>query len=73
MTVHLGPFASLARNDQCLKSDLAPEYAARYLAWDKLEKVFKQTDYGWCARTLEGGTSFNESQIHAGGQWVPVI
>jgi tyrosinase len=68
MTVHLGPFASLARNDQCLKPDLAPEYAARYLARDKLEKVLKQTDYGWFARTLEGGTSFNESQIHAGGQ-----
>jgi tyrosinase len=68
MTVHLGPFASLARNDQCLKRDLAPEYAAKYLARDKLNAVLSQSDYGWFSRTLEGGTSFNESQIHAGGQ-----
>jgi len=68
MTVHLGPLASLARNDQCLKRDLAPEYAAKYLARDKLDLVLSQSDYGWFARTLEGGTSFDESQIHAGGQ-----
>jgi tyrosinase len=68
MTVHLGPFASLARNDQCLRRDLAPGYAAEYLGRDKLDLVLGQKDYGWFARTLEGGTAFNESQIHAGGQ-----
>lgn len=68
MTVHLGPFASLARTDQCLKRDLAPEYAATYLARNKLDLVLAQKDYGWFARTLEGGTSFEQSQIHAGGQ-----
>lgn len=68
MTVHLGPFASLARTDQCLKRDLAPEYAAKYLTRDKLDLVMSQPDYGWFARTMEGGTSFDESQIHAGGQ-----
>jgi tyrosinase len=68
MTVHLGPFASLARNDQCLKRDLAPKYAATYLAKDKVKTVLSQEDYGWFARTLEGGTAWEDSQIHAGGQ-----
>lgn len=68
MTVHLGPFASLERNDQCLKRDLAPEYAAKYLARGMVDKVLAQADYGWFHRTLEGGTAWNESQVHAGGQ-----
>lgn len=68
MTVHLGPFASLERNDQCLKRDLAPEYATKFLSHDKLAQVLSQSDYGWFARTLEGGTSWDDSQIHAGGQ-----
>jgi tyrosinase len=68
MTVHLGPFTSLSRNDQCLKRDFAPEYAVKYLAREKLDEVLAQAEYGWFARTLEGGTSFDESQIHAGGQ-----
>jgi tyrosinase len=68
MTVHLGPFASLERNDQCLKRDLAPEYATKYLARDKLDTVLSQADYGWFERTLEGGTAFEDSQMHAGGQ-----
>lgn len=69
MTVHLGPFTSFARNDQCLKRDLRPEHAAKYLA-GKLGVVMAQPDYGWFAKTLEGGASFDESQIHAGGQYV---
>jgi tyrosinase len=67
-TVHLGPFAFLERNDQCLKRDLAPEYAATYLAGDKLTIVMSQTNYGWFERTLEGGTAFGDSQIHTGGK-----
>jgi tyrosinase len=68
MTVHLGRFASLDRNDQCLRRDLAPEYAATYLARDKLDTVLSQPEYGWFERTMEGGTAFEDSQIHAGGQ-----
>ncbi|KAF2032406.1 Di-copper centre-containing protein [Setomelanomma holmii] len=69
MTVHLGPFASLARNDQCLKRDFAPDYAVTYLSKANVDKVLNQLDYGWMARTLEGGTSFDQSKIHAGGHF----
>ncbi|KAH6875060.1 hypothetical protein BKA58DRAFT_437055 [Alternaria rosae] len=67
ITVHLGPLDSLARNDQCLRRDLAPEYAATILAKSELDKVMAQADYGWFARTMEGGTTWDESQIHTGG------
>lgn len=70
MTVHLGPAASLERNDQCLRRDLAPDYAATYLGKDKLDGVITQADYGWFARTIEGGPAWDDSQIHAGGQYV---
>ncbi|KAI4611632.1 uncharacterized protein J4E87_010482 [Alternaria ethzedia] len=69
MTVHLGPAASLARNDQCLRRDLAPDYAAMYVGRDKLDTVMAQADYGWFARTIEGGTAWDDSQIHAGGHF----
>ncbi|KAI4678830.1 hypothetical protein J4E81_010558 [Alternaria sp. BMP 2799] len=69
MTVHLGPAASLARNDQCLRRDLAPDYAATYLGKDKLNTVMAQADYGWFARTMEGGPAWDDSQIHAGGHF----
>lgn len=69
MRVHLGvPFGSLSKSDNCLKRDFAPEYASKFLAKGMLEKVMAQEDYGWFDRTLEGGTGWDASQIHAGGQ-----
>lgn len=68
MTVRLGPFGSLERNDQCLKRDFAPEYAVKFLSKSRVNTVMSQPNFGWMERTLEGGTGWDESQIHAGGQ-----
>jgi tyrosinase len=41
---------------------------ATYLARGKLDKVMSQPDFGWFSKTIDGGTAWEYSQIHAGGQ-----
>lgn len=66
--VHLGPWNSTARNDQCLKRDLAPVYASWGLNREKVKQVLVQDNFGWAARTMELAAFDNSTQLHTGGQ-----
>ncbi|KAK0731025.1 hypothetical protein B0H67DRAFT_639457 [Lasiosphaeris hirsuta] len=64
--VHLGPTGSVTYNPQCLRRDLSPYFAARYLAKNQTQLTLAQPDFGWFARTVEGGPSFEASGVHGG-------
>ncbi|KAJ0123969.1 Tyrosinase [Diaporthe amygdali] len=64
--VHLGPASSVVYNPQCLKRDLSPSFARRYLGMNQTVLTLNQTDYGWFDRVVEGGPSFDASGIHGG-------
>ena len=67
--VHLGPQSAVAYNPQCLRRDLSPTFATRYLAMNQTQLTLSQTDYGWFTRVVEGGPSFDASGIHGGGHY----
>lgn len=67
--VHLGPASSVSYNPQCLKRDLSPSFARRYLGMNQTELTLRQADFGWFARVVEGGPSFDASGIHGGGHY----
>ncbi|KAK4454570.1 tyrosinase [Podospora aff. communis PSN243] len=67
--VHLGPFASVTYNPQCLKRDLSPYFAARYLALNQTQLTLSQPDFGWFARIVEGGPDYELSGVHGGGHY----
>jgi tyrosinase len=67
--VHLGPASSVTYNPQCLKRDLSPSFARRYLGMNQTQLTLKQDDFGWFARVVEGGPSFDASGIHGGGHY----
>ncbi|KAK3362308.1 hypothetical protein B0T25DRAFT_586665 [Lasiosphaeria hispida] len=62
--VDLGPSGSVTYNPQCLRRDLGPYFAARYLAKNQTQLTLAQPDFGWFARTVEGGPSFEASGVH---------
>jgi tyrosinase len=68
LTVHPGPFNSTARNDQCLKRDIAPVYASWALARSKVEEVLAQPDFGHLTKLIEVAAFDNKTQMHTGGQ-----
>lgn len=67
--VHLGPKDSVTYNPQCLKRDLSPYFAGRYLAMNQTQVTLNQPDFGWFARAVEGGPSFEMSGVHGGGHY----
>lgn len=67
--VRLGPAGSVSYNPQCLRRDLSPGFARRYLGMNQTELTLRQDDYGWFARVVEGGPSFDASGIHGGGHY----
>lgn len=67
--VHLGPAGSVSYNPQCLRRDLSPGFARRYLGVNQTVLTLRQDDYGWFARVVEGGPSFDASGIHGGGHY----
>lgn len=67
--VHLGPASSVSYNPQCLKRDLSPAFARRYLGMNQTGLTLRQHDFGWFARVVEGGPSFDASGIHGGGHY----
>jgi tyrosinase len=67
--VHLGPQSAVAYNPQCLKRDLSPAFAARYLNLNQTRLTLTQPDFGWFDRVVEGGPSFDTSGVHGGGHY----
>lgn len=67
--VHLGPANGTAYNPQCLKRDLSPYFAGRYLGMNQTALTLAQPDFGWFARVVEGGPNFEQSGIHGGGHY----
>ncbi|KAK7720867.1 hypothetical protein SLS63_009650 [Diaporthe eres] len=67
--VHLGPASSVSYNPQCLKRDLSPSFARRYLGMNQTQLTLSQGDFGWFDRVVEGGPSFDASGIHGGGHY----
>lgn len=67
--VHLGPGNSTVLNKQCLKRDLAPEFAARYLGWNQTRLTLGMGSYEEFTGSVEGKTSFEESGVHGGGHY----
>lgn len=67
--VRLGPQSSLAYNPRCLSRDLSPYFAGRYLGWNQTRLTLTQEDYGWFAKVVEGGPSFDASGVHGGGHY----
>jgi len=67
--VHLGPGDSVTYNPQCLRRDLSPAFAARYLGMNQTRITLSQPDFGWFARTVEGSPSFDASGVHGGGHF----
>lgn len=67
--VHMGPGNSTVLNNQCLKRDLAPEFAARWLNWDQTSLTLGMGSYEEFTGSVEGKTSFEESGVHGGGHY----
>jgi tyrosinase len=67
--VYLGPMDSVTYNPQCLKRDLSPYFAARYLAMNQTQVTLRQPDFGWFNSVVEGGPSFEASGVHGGGHY----
>ncbi|KAG6355310.1 hypothetical protein INS49_003271 [Diaporthe citri] len=67
--VHLGPASGVSYNPQRLRRDLSPGFARRYLGMNQTELTLRQGDFGWFARGVEGGPSFDASGIHGGGHY----
>ncbi|KAK1757917.1 putative tyrosinase [Echria macrotheca] len=67
--VHLGPGDSVAYNPQCLRRDLSPSFASRWLSLDQTRLTLSQGDFGWFSRVVEGMPSFDASGIHGGGHY----
>ena len=67
--VHMGPANSTTLNEQCLKRDLAPEFAARYLNIDQTRLTLGMESYETFTGSVEGKTSFDESGVHGGGHY----
>ncbi len=67
--VHLGPAASVTYNPQCLKRDLSPYFAGRYLAMNQTQLTLAAPDFGWFDKVVEGGPSFDASGVHGGGHY----
>lgn len=67
--VHLGPMDGVKLNPQCLRRDLAPYFAGRYLGMNQTRLTLQASDYGSFARVVEGGPSFEMSGIHGGGHY----
>ena len=67
--VHLGPGDSVTYNPQCLKRDLSPYFAGRYLAMNQTQLTLSQPDFGWFNTIMEGSTSFEASAVHGGGHY----
>jgi tyrosinase len=68
MTVNLGPLGSVAGNPRCLKRDLSPYFAGRYLGRNQTLLTLSQEDYGHFDNVVQGGPSFEASGVHGGGQ-----
>ncbi|KAK3997446.1 tyrosinase [Cladorrhinum sp. PSN332] len=68
-TVHLGPMESYAYNPQCLRRDLSPYFAGRYLALNQTLLTLSQPDFGWFNTLVEGFPSFEASGVHGGGHY----
>ncbi|KAJ4297425.1 hypothetical protein N0V88_004348 [Collariella sp. IMI 366227] len=67
--VHLGPMDGVTYNPQCLKRDLSPYFAARYLAMNQTQKTLAAPDFGWFDQIVQGGPSFEASGVHGGGHY----
>ncbi|GAB1310749.1 Tyrosinase copper-binding domain-containing protein [Madurella fahalii] len=67
--VHLGPADGVTYNPQCLKRDLSPYFAARYLAMNQTQLTLSQPDFGTFDRVVQGGPSFEMSGVHGGGHY----
>ncbi|KAK4186436.1 hypothetical protein QBC35DRAFT_524284 [Podospora australis] len=67
--VHLGPAASVTYTPQCLKRDLSPYFAARYLGMNQTQLTLSQPDFGWFNTIVEGQPSFEASGVHGGGHY----
>lgn len=67
--VHLGPQDGVVYNPQCLKRDLSPYFAARYLAVNQTQLTLRQPDFGTFDRVVQGGPSFEMSGVHGGGHY----
>lgn len=65
----MGPGNSTVLNNQCLKRDLAPEFAARWLNWDQTSLTLGMGSYEEFTGSVEGKTSFEESGVHGGGHY----
>lgn len=67
--VHLGPRDRVTYNPQCLKRDLSPYFAGRYLAMNQTQLTLSQPDFGHFDRVVQGGPSFETSGVHGGGHY----
>ncbi|KAK3694368.1 hypothetical protein B0T22DRAFT_526307 [Podospora appendiculata] len=67
--VHLGLANGVTYNPQCLKRDLSPYFAGRYLAVNQTQVTLAQPDFGWFNRAVEGCPSFEASGLHGGGHY----
>lgn len=69
MTVNLGPQSSVTYNPQCLKRDLSPYFAGRYLGQNQTSLTLAAPDFGSFDMVVEGGPSFELSGVHGGGHY----
>ncbi|KAK3395337.1 hypothetical protein B0T20DRAFT_509127 [Sordaria brevicollis] len=67
--VHMGPGESTALNNQCLKRDLSPAFAARFVSWNQTRHTLGQGTYEEFTGAVEGKTNFDESGVHGGGHY----
>lgn len=67
--VHLGPGANVEYNPQCLRRDLSPYFAARYLGMNQTALTLSQPDFGWFNAVVEGKPDFEDSGVHGGGHY----
>ncbi|KAK4222129.1 tyrosinase [Podospora fimiseda] len=67
--VHLGPGDSYTYNPQCLKRDLSPYFAGRYLGMNQTLLTLAEEDFGWFNTRVEGFPSFEASGVHGGGHY----
>lgn len=69
MTIRLGPSSDIRGNPRCLSRDFSPYFAGRYAGKNVTDYVLTQTSFGWFARKVEGGPSFEDSGVHASGHY----
>jgi len=67
--VHLGPGPNIEYNPQCLRRDLSPYFAARYLGMNQTALTLSQPDFGWFNAVVDGKPDFEASGVHGGGHY----